>query len=51
MEGIFLFLEGLGKFFNLFGEASSVISTNWFFGEYLTEFFEWLISFFAGIFG
>jgi len=51
MEGILLLLEGLGSFFGLFGETSGIISSNWFYGQYLTDFVTWLIEFIGGIFG
>jgi len=51
MDAILMILEGLGSFFGLFGETSGIISSNWFFGQYLTDFFTWLIDFGARIFG
>jgi len=51
MEGILLFLEGLGKFFGLFGETSLVIGGNWYFGKFLADFVAWLIDFGTRIFG
>ena len=51
VPGILTFLEGIGKFFNLFGETSSIISKNWFFGEYLAGWFTWLAKFIGGLFG
>ena len=54
MDGILLALEGISNFFGLFGEAAGFISGGWFFGQYLADFFTWLIEFgstVAGFFG
>jgi len=51
MEGILAFLEGLSNFFGLFGETSGIISANWFFGQYLADFFTWLLKFVGPWFG
>ena len=51
MNGVLMFFEGLSNFFALFGKTSGIISSNWFFGQYLADFITWLIKFGARIFG